>query len=376
MVVENFGRWSVWIAVATVGTAYAVGLHPGQKRRPLPPPRATAMNSGIDFRLTEGRAVQTTSAERLPESPAVHLPDDEALRILSRLQPAAVLPDDEVPFALRDSSLPPPRAGKTIDTPFPPPAPTGPAPETVSGALEVRRISPDGDVDLAERITVTFSQPMVALTSQDEAAAQVPVRLSPKVDGTWRWMGTQTLVFDPGSGKRLPMATEFTVTVPAGTQSVSGGVLPKDVVSTVRTPAPRILSAGPEGEGQPRDAIIWMLFDQKVDPAAILSKVSVRGPGSGSSLRLATDSERKSVLSRWGAGFPPERVVVLKPSALLPAAHSGGNHLGQGSKFAGGTTGHHHRTPFPIPYLCRADIAIRTLRVGRGALSPGQPVVV
>ncbi|MFY7953918.1 MAG: hypothetical protein ACOVT5_15560, partial [Armatimonadaceae bacterium] len=101
--------------------------------------------------------MQTASAERLPEAPATRLSDDEALKILARLQPAKVLPDDETPFALRESSLPPPRAGKTIEAPFPPPSAAPPA-AVASGPLEVRRVSPSGDVDMADRITITFNQ--------------------------------------------------------------------------------------------------------------------------------------------------------------------------------------------------------------------------
>ncbi|MFY7951408.1 MAG: Ig-like domain-containing protein, partial [Armatimonadaceae bacterium] len=171
--------------------------------------------------------------------------------------------------------------------------------------------------DMADRITITFNQPMIPLSSQDQAATNVPVRLSPKVEGAWRWMGTQTLVFDPGSGKRLPMATEYTLTSPAGVKAVSGASLAADVVSTVRTPAPRVLSSGPQGDSQPRDPALWLLFDQKVDPAALLAKTKVTP--AGVSLRLATDAERKAVISRIGGGTPTERIAVFKPVAPLPS---------------------------------------------------------
>ncbi len=83
-------------------------------------------------------------------------------------------------------------------------------------SLEVIRFSPEGEVPLAPDLSVTFSQPMVAVTSQEEAAKYAPVELTPQVEGRWRWLGTKTLMFD--TDKRFPMATKFTARVPAGTK--------------------------------------------------------------------------------------------------------------------------------------------------------------
>jgi len=53
------------------------------------------------------------------------------------------------------------------------------------GPLKVLRYSPEGDVDLAPFLSVTFDQPMVALTAHADLAAQeVPVKLSPLPEGS------------------------------------------------------------------------------------------------------------------------------------------------------------------------------------------------
>jgi hypothetical protein len=57
--------------------------------------------------------------------------------------------------------------------------------------LEVVRFSPEGEVNLAPDLSVTFSQPMVAVTSQEQAAQVVPVELSPQTEGKWRWLGNE-----------------------------------------------------------------------------------------------------------------------------------------------------------------------------------------
>jgi len=51
------------------------------------------------------------------------------------------------------------------------------------GPLEVVRQSPEGDVPIAPNLSVTFSQPMLAVSSQEEAAENVPVKLSPQTAG-------------------------------------------------------------------------------------------------------------------------------------------------------------------------------------------------
>ena len=74
---------------------------------------------------------------------------------------------------------------------------------------------------------------MVAVGSvADVAQNAVPVTLSPQPPGRWRWLGTRTLTFEPEGG-RFPMATAYTVEVPAGTRS-SAGVLLKARMTSLR----------------------------------------------------------------------------------------------------------------------------------------------
>lgn len=61
------------------------------------------------------------------------------------------------------------------------------------------------------------------------AAAEVPVQIEPSLPGTWKWLGTKTLSFEYESAAidRPPMATEYVVTVPAGTRSATGASWPR-----------------------------------------------------------------------------------------------------------------------------------------------------
>src|SRR5262249_15940891 len=155
------------------------------------------INKGLHFRLSEGAE---QAEHRPPVGPvrAAVLPDTEAQSLLQRLKPIKTDAADEQEFAFRDRSLPPPLTGKTINESFASSGRRAGPGETPIGPLEVGRYAPEGDVPLAPHLTVTFSQPMVAVTSvEDLAARTVPVKLSPQPPGKWRWIGTKTLLFEP-----------------------------------------------------------------------------------------------------------------------------------------------------------------------------------
>ena len=65
---------------------------------------------GLRFRLGEGQA-STFEPRRIEPAAAAPLPDADAQKVLSRLQPIAAESSDQQEFALRPSSLPPPLTG-------------------------------------------------------------------------------------------------------------------------------------------------------------------------------------------------------------------------------------------------------------------------
>ena len=127
-------------------------------------------------------------------------------------------------------------------------------------------ISPEGSVPIAPELSITFSQPMVEVTSQEEAATNVPVKLNPQPPGKWRWLGTKTLIFDPDV--RFPMATTYSVTVPAGTRAANGSTLATEKSWSFTTPPLSVKATYPSKDStQPRDALMFIEFDQRIDPA-------------------------------------------------------------------------------------------------------------
>ncbi|MCA9671500.1 MAG: hypothetical protein KC503_38145 [Myxococcales bacterium] len=235
---------------------------------------ANKVKHGLSFRLSPGGDLKKR-VERARYDKGQPLGKADVDAILARLKAIGAKASDKKAFAFRARSLKPPRTGKRVVGTFPPPQKPRTRPDAKKGgALEVLRGYPTGKITIAKNISVTFSQPMVAVTSHDDTIkGGVPIQIKPKVDGVYRWVGTRTLLFEPKG--RVPMATTFEMTVPVGTRSTIGGALAKAKTWTFSTPAPRLLVRYPQSSGQRLDPIIFLTFDQRIDPKAVLEKVKL-----------------------------------------------------------------------------------------------------
>ena len=221
------------------------------------------------------------------------------------------------------STTPPPRAGITVDGVFPPEQ-TLPPDTVPTGPLHVLRYQPEGDVPIAPYLSITFDQPMVPVGTLGQLdALSVPVTISPAIEGRWQWIGTRTLRFDATSDlvDRLPMATDYTVTVPKGTESASGGALAADVTFTFRTPPVTVQSFSPQGESLALDQLFVATFDQRIDPAAVLATVHLTADGRDVAVRLATaeEVEADDNARMVSANAEEGRWLAFRPTANMPA---------------------------------------------------------
>jgi alpha-2-macroglobulin len=322
---------------------------------PLPLPAAPWMPGAetgppvLDLRVAEEAAQVPRPAhpEAAPPRPTPLAPG-EAAALLARLPD---LPAD-TPQATRfpSASPPAPRTGATVVATFPPTdaaraeRPDHVAPEEVP--LEITRISPVGDTELAGQVVVVFSQPMVPLSSLGVVhAGEIPVRLSPLAPGEWQWVDPRTLRFEPE--RRLPMATRYMVEVPAGTRAIGGSVLVEGVREVFTTPAPLAVGAYPawhadDGrQGQPDgrrftpgpwrpgveevttlQPVILVVFDQRVDAAAVLRHARLTADGVAQPLRLATAAEVRedSVVALLAEAAPEGQWLAVRPPRELPGA--------------------------------------------------------
>ncbi len=245
---------------------------------------------------------------------------------------------EQVDFNRPPNTRPRPRPGSTVEALFPPPV-DAQAPETPNGPLEVLRFQPEGPVDLAPFISVTFNQPMVSLSTVSQIEdAETPITITPEMPGRWIWLGTKTVRFEygPGAIDRIPAATRYVVRVPAGTVAANGAELADDIEFEFSTPTPHAESVTPMHESLSTEPVFFIQFDQRVNSEAVLGVIDLYANGNDVSIRLATGDEvsgdnqiaslaENALVDRWVAVRPVEplptnAVIRLDIGPKVPSA--------------------------------------------------------
>ncbi|MDE0606027.1 MAG: hypothetical protein OXH78_02600 [Acidimicrobiaceae bacterium] len=293
----------------------------------------------LEVRLSEGSAGGVETLAVVTRIEGRELSEDEISAVTDRLEAWDDGEDDDaVGFNRPPESLPRPRVGATIESPFPTDSDVE-APVVDSGPLEVLRVQPEGEVGIAPFVSITFNQAMVPLTTLAQIGEiGVPVTMTPSLPGRWQWIGTRTLRFehDPAVFDRLPMATSYAVEIPAGTTSQSGGELAETVRFEFETPAPTVLSLSPQHDSLDLQPVFMVAFDQRVDAAAVLGTITLSTDGSERDIRLATDAEIESdedvkrrtelaVDGTWVAFTPvselePDSAITIEVGPNVPSA--------------------------------------------------------
>lgn len=277
--------------------------------------------SGLGFRISNADDDGDRAVER-KVSPSTPLSTDDAKKLTARMPELKKDPDDQKDFAMRDKSVPAPRPGKTVTDTFPPPGGPPPANAIPAGPLVVERHAPEGPVELAPHLTMTFSQPMVPVTSMDDLAKEkLPVALVPQPPGKWRWLGTRTLMFQPE--KRFPMSTEYAVDVPAGTRAMNGQTLTKPEHWTFTTPPVTLEQSFPSSSQEPREPMLFAEFDQQIDAKEMLGSIELSSPGrAGVAIRLAEadEIETNDSVRRMSQHAEKGRWIAFRPVNKLPTA--------------------------------------------------------
>lgn len=110
-------------------------------------------------------------------------------------------------------------------------------------SLSIVSAGPVGEVATmgeAAEIRVVFSEPMVVAGRIPQPVTAPWFRIEPAVKGTFRWSGTNTLIFTPDAKSPLPYGTQFTVTIDKSAKSVAGKTLDKPYSWTFTTPTIRV----------------------------------------------------------------------------------------------------------------------------------------
>ena len=143
-------------------------------------------------------------------------------------------------------------------------------------------------------ITVAFNRPMVPLTSLDQqATANIPVTITPKTAGKFKWISTRNLQFIPDT--RLQRSSNYTVSVGNGFTSMDG--LPLDATTTRFTTRPLRYNADTIHHTGPTlyDEPVGIQFTQPVDINKTIGLISVKNTGNNSDVPFVAEYGTRSV---------------------------------------------------------------------------------
>ncbi|MCP4165341.1 MAG: hypothetical protein GY759_05530 [Chloroflexi bacterium] len=135
------------------------------------------------------------------------------------------------------------------------------------GYLEVTSSQPaDGSLEVSvdSPITVIFNRPVVPLTSVGQMAdLPHPLLIDPSVPGQGEWLNTSIYRFQPLTA--LAGASDYVVTIAAGLEDTTGGLLAEDHIIRFRTADPILLGFEPEGNQVSPSTAITVTFSQPMD---------------------------------------------------------------------------------------------------------------
>ncbi len=147
------------------------------------------------------------------------------------------------------------------------------------GFLQVSEVVPGNgvdDVDPHNGITVFFNRPVVPLvgTAQQSSLPQ-PLAISPDVAGSGQWVSTSIYRFTPESG--FQGAATYEVSIAAGLEDVTGGVLEDDFVWRFSTAQPSVASIEPSNGATDISptAPLTVTFSVRMDQASVEEAIAL-----------------------------------------------------------------------------------------------------
>jgi hypothetical protein len=150
-----------------------------------------------------------------------------------------------------------------------------------SKPLTVVAAGPTGEMNSlteANEIRVTFSEPMVVLGRIPQPVTAPFFKISPAVNGTFRWSGTTILIFTPAKAARLPYATRYDVTIDPSATAISGRKLAQPYTFQFTTPTVKLRSTVWYRKNGRFDSpvVIALRFNQPVRPADVVAHATLR----------------------------------------------------------------------------------------------------
>ncbi|GAB5357599.1 hypothetical protein AAMO2058_000388100 [Amorphochlora amoebiformis] len=253
--------------------------------------------------------------EKSPKVDRIPGEDELVKKLLSKAAPIEAKDDDVKEFFKREKSIKPPIPGKIVNVAFPGKPeerkevefdPKDLNLDEVADAVEVTRVAPEGNVHYPiSRIKIGFNQAMVSVGTVDDVASEfkdMGIKISPTVEGAWRWSGTKLCQFMCKT--RCRYSTTYKVSVPTGLKSAIGGSLEKDKSFQFTTPTVKIghLSDFPSQDIKP---VITVTFNQDIKKEVLYKSMKVTGNKAPKIVVLESPSDENSLEA---AGLTPLQV--------------------------------------------------------------------
>ncbi len=241
-------------------------------------------------------------------------------------------------------------------------------------ALKVLSAAPQGAVPSAGRqaVSVTFNQPVAALSESGRFSAEdCPLIITPAVEGSCRFSGTQTVIFEPSAD--WPAASRFTVRVKAGFKSrVSGQTLSSPYSFMFTTPVPQVQSVRPSA-GEHWIALsptFYLIFNMPVKVAALSGYVTL-SPASGAAVPLSFRPVSQVEFEKDFSYYNKNNIVAVTPLKTLEKGTKYTLTLAAGLKAASGALG--MARPYSTHFYTYPDLTVLG-EVNTGCL-PYSPIV-
>ncbi|MBU1169704.1 MAG: large extracellular alpha-helical protein [Proteobacteria bacterium] len=146
--------------------------------------------------------------------------------------------------------------------------------------LEISRITPDGeDVPAGRQIVIQFNQPVVPLGRMERKAEEIPVSITPGIEGQWRWLNTSALAYQLDETHALKPSTRYTLVVHPGALSEDGKTLTENKVHSFITQRPDVSYYNFGSWKAPGHPVIRLTFNQPVTLNSVKKSMMMRfGP--------------------------------------------------------------------------------------------------
>ncbi|MFH0926761.1 MAG: alpha-2-macroglobulin family protein [bacterium] len=146
---------------------------------------------------------------------------------------------------------------------------------TRTGPLEITRITPTGeDVPASREVVLKFNMPVVPVGRMERTPDEIPITISPPLNGQWRWLNTSSLALQLGDKEQMKKSTKYSIEIKPEFVTDQGNQMKDGLSHTFITERVKVTYhhfSNWKGPGHP---VISLTFNQKVNIKSALEHLS------------------------------------------------------------------------------------------------------